>query len=125
MTAAARIFVLALALYAVAAPAQNVALPDAEHVVLDNGVVLIVAERHDVPLIGIEVVIRGGAVSDPEGKAGLTSILAGALEKGDGGRGGQRLMPQLVTGDDDDAPRLAHEVTCRAGSRGWSRRRDR
>ena len=65
---------------------QGVTLPDVHHVELENGVVFILHEKRDVPLIGIEAIIRGGAVTDPAGKAGLSSLLAGLLEKGAGDR---------------------------------------
>jgi len=66
--------------------AQGVTLPDYTRTELDNGVVLILVEKHDVPLIGIQAVLRGGAVSDPDGLNGLSSLLAGLLEKGAGDR---------------------------------------
>jgi predicted Zn-dependent peptidase len=73
-------------LLALTAVAQGVTLPDARHVVLENGATIILVEKRDVPLIGMQAVIRGGAVSDPEGQAGLSSLLAGLLEKGAGER---------------------------------------
>ena len=67
--------------------AQGVTLPEARQVQLDNGAVFILHEKRDVPLIAAEVTLRGGAVSDPEGRAGLASLFAGLLEKGAGDRG--------------------------------------
>ena len=69
-----------------AAHGDDVTLPDAERVVLDNGAVLILNENHDVPLIGFQAIIRGGAAADPSGKHGLANLLAGLLEKGAGER---------------------------------------
>jgi zinc protease len=74
------------ALSAGASLAQGVTLPEARQVELDNGAVFILHEKRDVPLIGAEVTLRGGAVSDPEGRAGLASLFAGLLEKGAGDR---------------------------------------
>ena len=74
------------ALFAAVALGQGVTLPDVHHVTLENGVVLILHEKRDVPLIGVEAVIRGGAVTDPDGKAGLSSLLAEMLQKGAGDR---------------------------------------
>ncbi len=68
------------------AMAQGVTLPDVKRVTLDNGVVLILHEKDDVPLIGLEASIRGGAVSDPIGLGGMANLLAGTLEKGAGER---------------------------------------
>ena len=65
---------------------EGVTLPDAERIVLDNGTVLIINEKHDVPLIGLQAIVRGGASSDPEGKHGLASLLANLMERGSGER---------------------------------------
>lgn len=77
--------VLALLLSAIAA-AQEIRLPDYERSVLDNGVVLLLAEKHDVPLVGLQAVVRGGTASDPVQRAGVASLLATLLEKGAGDR---------------------------------------
>ncbi len=78
---------LLAALLAASAPSaaqHDISLPPAERIVLDNGVVLVLNEKHDVPLIGVRALLAGGAVTDPPGKAGLSSLLAGLLEKGAG-----------------------------------------
>ena len=79
---------LLLALLVVACPAaaQDIRLPDYERVVLDNGAVLLLAEKHDVPLIGMQATMRGGSVADPADKAGLSHVLAATLKKGAGDR---------------------------------------
>ncbi len=82
-----RALLVLTALLAGAAYGDNVTLPGAERVVLENGTVLVLNEKHDVPLIGLVATIRGGAVADPNDKHGLTSLLAGLLEKGAGNRG--------------------------------------
>ncbi|MHA1572509.1 MAG: M16 family metallopeptidase, partial [Alphaproteobacteria bacterium] len=66
--------------------AQNVTLPEYHYVELDNGAVFILHEKRDVPLIGVRVLISGGATTDPDGKAGLASLFATMLEKGAGER---------------------------------------
>ncbi len=73
-------------LFSSVALADGVTLPAAERVVLDNGTVLILSENHDVPLIGLEAVVRGGAAADPVDKHGLASLLADLLVKGAGDR---------------------------------------
>ena len=66
--------------------ASGVTLPDAERIVLDNGTVVILNEKHEVPLIGLRAIVRGGAVTDPADKHGLAALLASLLEKGAGDR---------------------------------------
>lgn len=81
-----RTLLLILGLVGSAASADGVTLPKFERVVLNNGTVLLINEKHDVPLIGLQAVVRGGAVADPAGKHGAASLLAGLLEKGAGER---------------------------------------
>ena len=79
-------FVLGTCLFAGTTLAQGIQLPEVRRVELDNGVVLLLIEKRDVPLVGFEAVVRGGAVSDPADKAGLASLLAGMLRMGAGER---------------------------------------
>lgn len=65
---------------------QGVKLPAFERVKLDNGTVLLLNEQHDVPLVAVSAVLRGGAVSDPLEKNGLAGLFAALLEKGAGER---------------------------------------
>ena len=75
-----------LVLIAATANPQGVALPAVERVVLANETVLILNEKHDVPMIGLEAILRGGAVADPQDKRGLASLFAALIEKGAGDR---------------------------------------
>lgn len=69
-----------------AATTPGVQVPAFERVQLDNGAVLLLMERHDVPLIAFNAVMRGGAVTDPVKQAGMAGLLASLLEKGAGTR---------------------------------------
>ncbi len=80
------LIVLLASLAAAGSYADSVTLPDAVRIELDNGTVLILNENHEVPLIGLEAVVRGGAAADPKEKYGLANLLAGLLEKGAGER---------------------------------------
>lgn len=64
----------------------DVSLPAYERVELENGALLLLSERHDVPLVGLEAVVRGGAITDPEGLNGLAALFAEMLSKGAGKR---------------------------------------
>ncbi len=70
----------------------DVTLPETTRVALDNGTVLIVNAKDDVPLVGLEVRIRGGAVRDPDDKAGTASLFAGLLERGAADRDAQAFV---------------------------------
>jgi predicted Zn-dependent peptidase len=76
-----------LVLCALDVAAQGVTLPEARRVELENGTVLLLNEKHDVPLIGLRAVVRGGAATDPEDLHGLASLFSAVIEKGAGERG--------------------------------------
>jgi predicted Zn-dependent peptidase len=67
-------------------PPLRVAVPPFERIVLDNGLTLLLMERREIPLIGFQALLRGGALADPQGKEGVASLLARLLEKGAGDR---------------------------------------
>jgi len=77
---------LMLAWLPMLAKGTGVTLPEARRVELDNGVVLILNVKDDVPLVGMNAVIRGGAAHDPAGKNGLAGLFAGLIERGAGER---------------------------------------
>jgi predicted Zn-dependent peptidase len=71
--------------YALTQPAAGaVQVPPHERIVLANGVTLILVPRRDVPLISFQAVLRGGPIGDTT--PGVSSIVAGLLEKGAGER---------------------------------------
>jgi zinc protease len=67
-------------------PPHGVKLPKATVVELKNGTRLILAEKHDVPLISFSAWLRGGALGEPQGKEGLASLTGDLLLKGAGKR---------------------------------------
>ncbi|MBF5043134.1 insulinase family protein [Aggregicoccus sp. 17bor-14] len=64
----------------------SVTLPEPTRVQLKNGALLLLVERHEVPLVAFSARLRGGALGDPEGKEGLASLTAELLQKGAGAR---------------------------------------
>ncbi len=80
------ITIIVLIVTAAALPAAEVTLPPYQRLELDNGTVILLGEKRDVPLIGLYAVLRGGAVADPEGLNGVASLFAALLEKGAGER---------------------------------------
>ncbi len=59
-----------------------VRVPEHERLVLDNGAVLILLPRREVPLLACQVLLRGGSVADPPAPPGAASLVAALLEKG-------------------------------------------
>jgi len=68
------------------AAAEGVTLPPAERFTLENGTVVVLVEQHEVPLIGLQAMLPGGATADPDSKEGLANLFAGLLGKGAGER---------------------------------------
>lgn len=67
------------------------AAPLAHREVLDNGIVLLVAERPAVPIVAVRVFTRAGAVDDPADRAGLANLTGSLLTRGTAKRTGPEL----------------------------------
>jgi zinc protease len=89
------ILVSAGALAQTAAPAQVFQLPAFQRVQLPNGLTLLLLEKHELPLISIEVVLRSGSVADPVGKEGVASLTASLLRKGTATRSSEQFSSDL------------------------------
>ena len=77
------------------APAQVFQLPAFQRVQLPNGLTLLLVEKHELPLISIEVVLRSGSVADPAGKEGVASLTASLLRKGTATRSSEQFSSDL------------------------------
>jgi hypothetical protein len=71
-----RALLIALALLSGSAWSADVTLPDYERIELDNGTVLLLSEKHDVPLVGMRAVVRGGSAADPASPKRLPVLVA-------------------------------------------------
>ncbi|HKQ19798.1 MAG TPA: insulinase family protein, partial [Candidatus Eisenbacteria bacterium] len=69
-----------------AADTRGVTLPSSREVRLPNGALLVLAEKHDVPLIAFLAFVRGGSLTDPPGKEGVGALMGELLRKGAGSR---------------------------------------
>ncbi|HTY94765.1 MAG TPA: pitrilysin family protein [Steroidobacteraceae bacterium] len=70
----------------VALNTRSFGVPAHERIVLANGMTLVIVPRRNVPLVAFQMLIRGGALGDPPGLAGVASLTAGLLDKGAGER---------------------------------------
>lgn len=77
---------IALLLPAAMPSAAEIRLPEFSRSELPNGAVVLLAEKHDVPLIALEISVRGGSLADPAGRDGTASVLAELMQKGAGER---------------------------------------
>src|SRR5690606_41840281 len=54
---------------------------------LSNGTTLILAERHDIPVVQMSYEFGGGYASDPKDKLGVANFAMGMLDEGEGDLG--------------------------------------
>lgn len=59
--------------------------PDADRVVLNNGMVVYLLEDHELPLVSMTATIRTGSWLDPAEKIGLASLTGSTMRTGGGG----------------------------------------
>ncbi len=58
------------------------AAPIAARTVLDNGAILLVAERPGVPMVVMNIMLKTGSTADPIGKAGVANLTAQLVTRG-------------------------------------------
>jgi predicted Zn-dependent peptidase len=57
-------------------------LPPFKKVKLKNGMMVLLMEQHEVPVISFNLIVKAGSVADPSGKEGVASLTAELLRKG-------------------------------------------
>jgi predicted Zn-dependent peptidase len=57
-------------------------IPPIQTFVLDNGIRAYLVERHDLPVVSLDLVFDGGTITDPAGKRGLASVCMDLLTEG-------------------------------------------
>ncbi len=85
--------------------------PLGKRVPLGNGMVLLLSEKHTIPMVTINMAIKAGDTAEPEDKPGLASITASLLMQGTKRRSASRISGEIdfvggslsVSGGDDVA----------------------
>ncbi len=68
-------------------PPPALSLPPLQRLRLGGGLEVVLLEKHEVPLVEVELLVRAGSAGDPAGREGLAELTAALLDKGAGGRG--------------------------------------
>lgn len=76
-------------------PAPSFTLPAAERFTLSNGLAVVLLEKHQVPLVQVNLVVRAGSAMDPAGKTGLASMAAAMMMEGAGTRDALQLADAI------------------------------
>jgi len=100
-------FLMLLALPATALTAE----PLGKRIVLDNGMILLLSEKHDIPMVTVNMAIKAGSMAEPGDKPGLASIAASLLTQGTTRRSAIQISSEIdfvggslsVSGGDDFA----------------------
>ncbi len=67
-------------------PPPALQLPRIQRFTLANGLEVVMMEKHQVPLVQVNLLVRAGTAHDPEGKRGLASMTAAMMNEGAGDR---------------------------------------
>src|SRR5512143_2537667 len=62
---------------------------------LENGMVLLISEKHDIPMVTVNMAIKAGSTAEPEDKPGLASITASLLMQGTSRRSAGRINSEI------------------------------
>jgi len=76
----------------------KITLPRSEEFKLDNGLVVKVVERHQLPLFSLQITFRAGSVYDPAGKEGLASLTSDMLMRGTASRTARQIAEEVAFG---------------------------
>lgn len=82
-------------------PARGVAVPAMVEQRLANGIALVVAERHDLPLVSAVLMVRAGPERDPPSRAGVAALASALLTKG--ARRGRTIVPATAIAQQAEA----------------------
>ncbi len=70
-------------------------LPEARRVQLPNGLVLLLLEKHELPLTSVTLALRTGTLQDPAGKPGVSALTEEELRRGTETRTAAQLAEQI------------------------------
>lgn len=67
-------------------PPPSLTLPPIQRLTLANGAPVVLMEKHQVPVVQINLIVNAGSAHDPVGQGGLASLTAAMMEEGAGSR---------------------------------------
>lgn len=70
-------------------------LPAIQRFTLSNGLPVLLMEKHEVPLVQVNVLIKAGAAMDPASRSGVASMTAAMLDEGAGPRDALQLADAI------------------------------
>ncbi|HDS00851.1 MAG TPA: insulinase family protein [candidate division Zixibacteria bacterium] len=70
-------------------------LPEIEHKALDNGLDVYVIEQHEVPVVSMRLVVRGGTLYETEETIGIANLTSSLLRKGTTNRTADEISEEI------------------------------
>jgi predicted Zn-dependent peptidase len=95
LRALAFLFTALLSFVVPPAGAQSIHLPPHEKIAFKNGLIVLLLEKHGVPIVSFYGILKTGAAADPAGQEGVAAITAGLLRKGTKTRTAQQFSADL------------------------------
>ena len=74
---------------------KSLKLPPVQQFELSNGLKVVLMEKHEVPLIQLNVVVKTGTVDDPENKTGLANLTLDMMDEGAAGKSSLELADAI------------------------------
>ncbi len=87
--------IIVLLLISVIPALVQAAEPIGKRILLDNGMVLLLSEKHDIPMITVNMAITAGGTAEPRDKPGLASITASLLMQGTAKRTANQISREI------------------------------
>ena len=78
-------------------PAAKFVLPPFQRTKLANGMEVVVVEKHGLPTVSLNLVMRMGRSSDPATKLGLANLMAAVWDEGTSHRTGEQIADELAS----------------------------
>jgi zinc protease len=77
-------------------PEKAFKVPAVKRFKLDNGLKVILAENHDLPLVNVNLNIKTGGAANPRQLAGLADLVAGMLDEGTRNRSALQISEEIA-----------------------------
>ena len=76
-------------------PPPALKLPAIQHLKLSNGLPVVLMEKHDLPLVQVELLVMAGSAMDPQEKNGIAAFTSAMMEEGAGARNALELADAI------------------------------
>ncbi len=76
-------------------PLRRFDFPKVQELTLSNGMRVLVAERHTLPIVSLRLIIDAGSLREPEDKTGVASLTGSLLREGTGALTGEQIAERM------------------------------